>query len=365
VTAAQLPPLSAGGFEPRRAAQARRATGGVVRLARQFILTGTREATVPPLEVDFPDFPMMYLILAIADAFFLLREHCCICGAALPGARLRPSPCEQELCRFAFSQIGVGHSGSVAARIRRDPRAADFVVFLASAHAALKETFPDLPEDLAQVRDAFFSGLPAMRALAECETDAQLGARIGQQRLAFLQYVLSRPALELVAAGASAYHLGTTETVQFLAICDDEEGGAPGAWMFCGAPIALWWQAIETGAPPRLPGNYQGPVVYPELQHAIMMTAHQYTSFDPARTPISPDVLYKQSEFASFTKVAALVEVSGIGTAPQAMVLPAGTKTIIRAIFIIVEDFACNSLKLSQKPVPSLDLLLKRAGVLK
>jgi hypothetical protein len=51
---------------------------GRLSAARQFLLTGTRGVAiaVPSLAVDYTDFPLLYLVHAIADAFLALPDRC-------------------------------------------------------------------------------------------------------------------------------------------------------------------------------------------------------------------------------------------------------------------------------------------------
>lgn len=137
---------------------------------------------------SFRDCPLMFLVLEIADAFLDLQDHCSICRCPMsPG--LRPSVCNKELCKFRFTEIGIGTS--VIQEIKRDPLVADLVFSMFSAAVKTNYLTPAPPSLSDAVIEKICATLPQMGQLAQsCQSDQDLTRMIGHDAVQLLRWVL-------------------------------------------------------------------------------------------------------------------------------------------------------------------------------
>jgi poly [ADP-ribose] polymerase 6/8 len=185
---ATLARLTELGFEPSQATKALVLCGNNFEAAASFLRTGEPPARKIELPVDYATCPLLYLVLEIAEAFFDLSDHCCICRQPLsPG--VKPSICQKKVCQVAFTEIGVGTS--LYQEISRDPKAADLVisVFSASVDSQFCEPAPpdcEKPEILSSLES-----LPPIKELVEqCHDDIDLSHNIGPRAVALLRWLL-------------------------------------------------------------------------------------------------------------------------------------------------------------------------------
>jgi hypothetical protein len=247
--------LMSEGFSIEHATRALILTQERVAAAREFLLTGA--TTFDPIlpEIQFREAPLFYFVLEIAESMFKLSDHCCICGKPLGISVLRPSLCDDSVCFFGATEIGL--CATVTQELRRDPVVADFLISIASSANRTKWFRPPLPEALARQADQFFAKLPGVKALAEYETDADLIGSIGQINYEILRFILLSNRCHLVRL-PERFKLKqcAKQTEQLLCV-----NAAPEAelvfqqklaksvrqWLWHGSTASRWHSILHTG----------------------------------------------------------------------------------------------------------------------
>ena len=169
--------------------------------AIEFLKTGSTAGLDRNQAGELPDYsecPLLYFIMELAEVFLDLTDHCLACRKELtPG--VKPSVCDQELCRVRMTQFrGVS---SVMQEIKRDPLAADLVVSMYSA-AALSQKWlnPQPPRVLMGYTTELMQNLPDMNTLVrQCRNDADLERIIGRGSCDLLRWILLSNRSHLIA----------------------------------------------------------------------------------------------------------------------------------------------------------------------
>ena len=79
----------------------------------------------------FSECRFVWLINDILSCFYLLIDHCSICGSPLKRKLFKPTYCQNPDCKAKFIDLGIGTS--VWAEIHRDPYSADLIISSFSA----------------------------------------------------------------------------------------------------------------------------------------------------------------------------------------------------------------------------------------
>jgi poly [ADP-ribose] polymerase 6/8 len=190
--------IVAAGFSPEQAARALAVAGGEGDGALQFLQLGV----VPPPRGDLPvayeECPLLYLLLEIGDAFLHLSDHCCCCGKAMP-LGLKPSVCDDEMCNFQLSRMGIGQS--LHQEIQRDPLVADLLVSVFASAVGTRFLTPAPPPLMdADAMGALSQRLPRMADLVRlARNDAALKAQLGDAPFELLRWAILSNRAHLMA----------------------------------------------------------------------------------------------------------------------------------------------------------------------
>jgi hypothetical protein len=263
----QIAQLVGEGFDPDLAARALILTKNDLSRARDFILVGAINSTLPPFDLAYHDSPLVWLVLEVCEAFFDLETHCCICGTDLQIAGVKASVCPKPVCLFAYRDIGLG--SNVIAEIRRDPDAADLILSLASvsaspfaAYGAVQQglaagTTAALPQDLLASRARFFERLPGVHAMGSCESDQALQSMVGRTEYEILRYIFLSLRSHVISLPADMkLKECANQTDQFLVLMSSPErelvfqakkkkDGALYLWH--GSPATAWLSILQNG----------------------------------------------------------------------------------------------------------------------
>jgi poly [ADP-ribose] polymerase 6/8 len=220
-------------------------------------MTGVIKFTPLPLPFSYPDCPMLYLVLEVVEAFLDLMDHCCVCGAKLGLAGLKPALCEKPLCQFGLASMGVGCA--VVAEVKKDPMVADFLVCLAVAAYGTRFFIPPLPPDLGRHAATFFERLPPMSSLAASQSDKDLAAGISRPAYEILRFILMSNRAHLICLpGELAIQECRQPTHQFLSVVatperelvfqrKKAESKCPSAWLWHGSLPSRWHSILHSG----------------------------------------------------------------------------------------------------------------------
>jgi hypothetical protein len=309
------------GYSPESAARALVVTHENLKAARQFLATGvtSREPEFP--DVNYQDCPLFYFILEVTESILNLSDHCFICGKPLGISVLRPSFCDDHICFFGATELGL--YAPVSGEIRRGPLVADFLVSLASSAFGTKWYRPPLPESLCPHAKAFFAKLPAIQTLTRFTNDAELWGSIGAVNYEILRFILMSNRCHLLELPP---HLKMKqcayETEQLLCM-----NGAPELelrfqqklkkssrqWLWHGSTASRWHSILHTGlqdlgsTSDRINGgaDYFGPGVYQSQYSGVSIN---YTGSINEELGAVNDSRYAASQLGDSLTVLALIE---------------------------------------------------------
>lgn len=169
----KLDKLMKKGFEKEECEYALRLMENDLSQSINYLETGVNSKNIEILDVEFCDCPLFYLILEMTEVFFELSDHCCICERTLDISGIKPLVCNDKICNFSFTEIGV--SANIIGEIRRDPTANDLLISLASTTFQTKFFDPKPPNITNEEFYNFFNTLPSMNQLVkECKNDQEL-----------------------------------------------------------------------------------------------------------------------------------------------------------------------------------------------
>jgi hypothetical protein len=367
---AQLGQLRSEGFSEAEATRALLLTRGNLSAARDFLATGTTAAHPDLPEIGFRECPLFFLVLELAEAFFDLGDHCCICGKPLGISVLRPSLCDDRICFFGATELGIG--SDVVSELRRDPAVADFLVSLASTAHGTKWFRPALPPELEPHAVRFFAELPAIERIAACGTDAEIVRQIGAPFFEILRFILMSNRVHLVHLPPSLkLRECASETEQFLCV-----NGAPERefefqarlkesgrqWLWHGSTASRWHSILHTGLQDlgktadrtHMGADTYGPGIYQSEQSAV---STGYASGVNPALGAKNDSHYKNSKFGGGLLVMALCENV---TGPLLRHVASGEWTqqdlpglMVRCLLIVRNWFQWNLLENPNPRVPS------------
>jgi hypothetical protein len=216
------------------------------------VLPGHITVTVP---VSYVQYPSIYLLLEVADAFLDLQDHCCIYGKAIhPG--LKPTTCDEGLCAFQAQQIGIGMS--VCQELSRDLRVADLLVSSLSAAIGTKYYNPRVPVLADAVVLSTLDKLPPMNVLSQsCSSDVNLSVATGSESaMQILRWVLLSNRSHLISLPASLRLKQFAGTEQFMTLLsspereevfNDLKGRFGSMYLWHGSGAENWHSILRTG----------------------------------------------------------------------------------------------------------------------
>jgi poly [ADP-ribose] polymerase 6/8 len=241
-------------FEIERASRALVLTGNVDH-AREFLMTGAISGRPRRLEVSYAECPLLYLILEICDSMLNMSDHCVICGNDLGVSGLKASVCDNNVCLFGVTQVGIGIS--VLNELQRDPVTADFLISLASSCYPTPLFTPKLPPDLEKHGTEFFATLPAISSLVGLDSDATLRSRIGTEYYEILRIILLSNRSHLIHLPPElAIKECADSTQQFLAVVAaparelvfrQKKEGKESTWLWHGSHLPRWHSILHSG----------------------------------------------------------------------------------------------------------------------
>ena len=146
----------------------------------------------------YPKYRFVWLINDILSCFYLMIDHCSICGRKLQHKFFKPTYCGDPQCKTQF--IGLETGTSVWTEIHRDNYTADLLISLFSAAIGthfLRDKaaiigYLQQQTDITQQRKllSFCETLPSMKDLENCENDDGIKAKIGPENFEILKAIL-------------------------------------------------------------------------------------------------------------------------------------------------------------------------------
>ena len=166
--------------------------------SREFLRTGAEPPEDTKINIEYSSCPLLYLVLEICETFFDLCDHCCICGKELIEPGIKPACCDNPVCQFGLSELGIGNQ--VYQEIRRDPCAAD-LVFSLFATALYGDSPNPIPVNGGiQRMKKLCNDMPSMTYLVnKCHNDEELNAELGSDMMDLLRWVILSNRVQLIS----------------------------------------------------------------------------------------------------------------------------------------------------------------------
>lgn len=166
--------------------------------ALDFLRTGNCNYDVD-VPVKFDECPLLFLILEICDIYLNLQNICFLCGKELIEPGVRPSVCEDKLCQFQMTKIGI--NTSLVNELRRQDKLISFLIsaFACSINTEFCEPFPTMfgntevgskKEHFMKEVEKVIQELPSVTSLATAENDEILKNKIGDTAFSFLMFIV-------------------------------------------------------------------------------------------------------------------------------------------------------------------------------
>lgn len=154
--------------------------------ARRSLRTGTQIDCVP-INSEFAECPLLYLVLEIIEAFLELSDHCCICRKQLQEGSLKPSVCDNPNCIQLYeNQIT---QSSVLQEIRRDPYVADLLISCFCTSCNTQFLNPRPPQEIFNTIQ-YIGNIPAVNQLAGYNSDAEMERAVGRQVYNLIRWII-------------------------------------------------------------------------------------------------------------------------------------------------------------------------------
>jgi poly [ADP-ribose] polymerase 6/8 len=244
------------GFDRQRAARALVLCDNDVVKAAAFLNLGIAPTRMAHITVGYPECPLLYLVLEVADAFLDLQDHCCICRTPML-AGFKPSVCTNELCTFQLTRIGGGNS--VYQEIARDPLVADLMISIFATALSGSFVGDDLPPILGS-RDEmlhFFDRMPSMHELLQgAHDDRGLAALLGGPQLELVRWILLSNRSHLISLPSTMCIREFGDSAQFLTLLASPEAEDifqklkaefGSCYLWHGSAAVRWHSIIRTG----------------------------------------------------------------------------------------------------------------------
>lgn len=167
-------------------------THGNIEDAKKLIQTGESSFDTP-VPFKFEEQRIPYLIMEILDTFLDIQKFCYMCGRALSVPVVKPSTCDDDLCRRRLTELGVGTSA--VNELRNQPEFSDFIlsIYAVSCDSEKGKSFgPQPPVDgwNHKEKTEMFRSLPRVRELGLMKSDEELENIIGRKRFHVLRWLL-------------------------------------------------------------------------------------------------------------------------------------------------------------------------------
>ncbi|EAY07014.1 UBA/TS-N domain containing protein [Trichomonas vaginalis G3] len=186
---AKLKKLRDMGFDGERASHALALFRNDFDQALSFLRTGIAPAIETDIHISYKDCPLLYFVLELVEVFLDLPDHCCVCRKQLQEPGVKPTPCDNPLCQFTFTELGVGCG--VYNEILRDPDAADLVISMFAAATKDKWLIPAPPDFSVDECKQIVRTLPSMNTIITTyKNDAEIINAIGERPMRLLRWIL-------------------------------------------------------------------------------------------------------------------------------------------------------------------------------
>ncbi|KAH0793074.1 UBA/TS-N domain containing protein [Histomonas meleagridis] len=218
------------------------------------LLPGASDEAKPSDFAAYHQNPLLYFALELAETLFDLQDHCCLCRRPISKG-LKPSVCDNKLCNFQFSTIGIGLS--VIQEIKRDVSSADLLISLFSAAYDTKFCTP-YPNDFTrdEIKEILHY-LPTCDDMSNYENDQQLAKAISKRGLQLVRWILLSCRSHLIRLPPEMEIPMFKGSAQFMALVSSSEaesafqsikqqfGGS--IYLFHGSHAERWHSIIRNG----------------------------------------------------------------------------------------------------------------------
>ena len=329
-------------------------------------LKGTKEYEDLNSKLTYEKYPFAFLIYEIIAAFLDLSGHCCICRKKLLFSGIKPSICDNKLCKLGFDEIGIGTS--VAQEIHRDPTAADFILTIFALSYGTK--YCETPTDL-NIQKGIFSMIPSMNEIAKnCVTDADIMNKYGIDILELLKYVLLSNKAQIITLPDKFKFKEIPVEHQFMTIISTQKSEFEfqerkkingSIYLWHGSGFDRWNSIVRNGlmnmsnrsGDEVIHGDLYGPGIY-----FAMSSGTSFGYLTDGHNPYKNSILPKKISFISLCEVVPNKSfkkcTTGIAT------LQDEKACIVRFVFPVRESFSFAPNK--NLKVPTLSEILKYQG---
>lgn len=193
-TANDLDTLIEEGYDPNIAAKALLNKNGNISEAREYIKQYPNQDIINPntgsnVPIKIYETPLYFLVLEICDIYHDLSDHCCICHAPLNYHTVKPTICNNELCKFGFERLGIGNS--LIQEMKRDPIIADLLISTFATAVGTQFLNPKPTEFTDSDMASILSSIPSVPQMTQSyNTDKELCKLIGVAAYSLLRWIL-------------------------------------------------------------------------------------------------------------------------------------------------------------------------------
>ena len=181
--------LKSQGYDGNRAENALALFHNNLEKATDFLRTGGEIPVDTEINISYSECPLLYFTLEVIEAFLDLSDHCCICRKELFDVGVKPTVCDNKLCQFTLTEIGVGNR--VYQEIQRDALAADLVFSMFACAVGTDFLTPAPPGFTNNEMMEIIGKLPPMANLAKTyHNDNQMQKDLGERTMQLLRWVL-------------------------------------------------------------------------------------------------------------------------------------------------------------------------------
>ena len=336
--------------------------------AQEFILTGKKPDYII-MESLYDKCPLAYLVLEIAEAFFDVQDHCCICRKDLESPGIKPSTCQNPVCVFAFEQLGVGNS--VYQEIARDPYAADLLVSVFSTALGTSYLVPSPPMELLNEAKHVLSTLPSMIDITRFfHNDTEMIKKLGQKTVDLLRWILlSNRSHIITLPNALKLREIPQQSIQFLSLISTPEAEKDfmalekkyrSMYLWHGSSGDRWYSILRnglkigTGTNLQQNGHAFGKGIYFARDSSVSCG---YVK--PAINQYTNSCLPKNFSLLSLCSIA---KVKSLKTHGWAYTITDESAVVVRFLFTVPPYFPCDIVSRPPRYVPTLDDFLRYTG---
>lgn len=156
--------------------------------AKNFLKTGEKPEANVKMPCTLESCHLLYFVMEICELFIGLQDHCCFCGKKLKEATVKPSVCDNKLCNFSFTQLGVGTS--LLQELKRDPDVADLMIscFATALGTQWLNPRPNFFND--EEMQNIIKTYPTVSDMVRCTDDLQLASLLGEKGTLLLNWII-------------------------------------------------------------------------------------------------------------------------------------------------------------------------------